>query len=315
MFRFILFVSTLLTSLSSWSTKAEREIAALVFFTELRKEVVELCKAGSPLRKCSTVSQEECVQKVRDAFDGCASTTQYIKVKESEVRSRAKELGKCTTIAYLKKSSINPTSECLAAVGEKDPKTNVKKSDHLSLLDRYKVQLVADMIKVENLKNSLKANRKEVCPLEKSKENSICFKSALKTFELTSIVQVPTLSVTAVELGLKDKELGHSSTVVDIMLIDNLITILERVELSKFHLSKYRAQNEKEKAELSVLLKDDESLINQTMVKLNSTISEKLSKTEKSREPSSVEAWKRQSLQSLKARHSKVQSRTWRYTP
>lgn len=186
-------------------------------------------------------------------------------------------------------------------------------SESSSLKTMYVAHLDTQAASLKEFAKKLKSNRSEICPLYKSNDASGCFKSYLQTTSITSSTQFVMLVALVPAAGLLDKEAGFAQSTLPIMSADNLITMIERADLGHFYLSTLKPQNDKDKRELSSLMKTEEDLMKKAIERITPFIEKSISSDGKSRDTASVEAWKNQTVAKLKERHAKNKIRTWRF--
>lgn len=286
-----------------------------------------MCTPSSTLRVCFSVNQLTCESRVKSAFETCLRD-QKIKYAGQPSLSKAsasaveEDLKKCVLDSYamVSMTSYRKSAECdkwvpkkkatAASVAKRsDPEKTVDTAfedpldEQRDLLGRYKLRLLHDVRMTEKLRDDMKA-RSTCLNDKKARETNIaCFKRMLAKFEVTSSVQVPLLGVIAVAAATKDKAEGFS--VSNGQLADVVLASAERAQIENFHLWNFIPKSDADRVALNQLRVQDEELMRSAFVKLHKTLSEKLKRPSKVREPAS--------LPEVRMRLDTLKVRKWSY--
>jgi hypothetical protein len=280
----------------------------------LKKPEIPLMGSGFCFwaQKCFNISHELCISQVELSFDKCAQAESRTTVKTSEVEAVSKEIGRCTSRDYVasKKPLLRLSSDCRSLAGQ----TGNKPENVDGVAKEYDLERVADSDSMKMMETKIATSPKSICPAYKGSDHSTCLKSSLNALELKSSIQIMALTSFVTTAYLEDKKLGYSKSIAGLMLADNLLLILERVDLSRFHLAKIQAKSPSEKTNLLVLKSDDEKLISETIVKkILPLIEARIEDAKQGRDPASIQQWKTSQISALQKRLATLRGRSFKY--
>jgi hypothetical protein len=246
--------------------------------------------SGSLLRQCFTVNQETCEMRVSSHLEDCVRNQRIKfmgqnKILEVEARQIESEIDSCVNTQYftLSQSSFNARPACArfthgkpvaAGAAAVRAKLQVQSfedplEEQRSIGDNYKLRLIGDIRKVRDFKAELVSRK--ACPGYRGKDLSGCFKQGLNAFTLTSSPQIVEMMVVATYAGVSDKESGLAKGRE--RMIDNLLSVLERADLQKFHLAKFNPAGEVDQETLAQLRKQDVEMLRTIVRKTSDTLS------------------------------------------
>lgn len=165
----------------------------------------------------------------------------------------------------------------------------------------YLNQVKDSVVEIQKVKDSVTGNTKKYCPSATGNTQSECLNAYLKSATITNSSQFPLLAAVVVGSALYDKEQTHSSDTAKLAMLENLVLLLEKVDVKKFYLSKQPAN-----AEVLMLRKDDEKLLESGKQKMLSNIIKLLG--EAARSPAS-----NVQTDQLSKRIDKIKSAVWKY--
>jgi len=186
-----------------------------------------------------------------------------------------------------------------------------KSSENISA--DYLHKLIDETKELSAFEQSFKKTPKAYCPQYKGPDESTCLKAYLMSAEIHSSSHAVLLSSMAASTGVNDKNLGYSSQMTRILMLENVIVLFEHVDLSKFYLAKMNPKTAEGKLELKELKKSDEKLLAESFQKVHVTLVKALAKAESNRAVANVEDWKKSKIAELKIRLEKLKKVSWKY--
>jgi len=186
-----------------------------------------------------------------------------------------------------------------------------KPSENISA--EYLHKLIDETKELGVFEQNFKKNPKAYCPHYKGPDESTCFKAYIMSTEIHSSSHAVLLSAMAASTGVKDKNVGYSSQMTRILMLENLIVLFEHVDLTKFYLAKMNPKTPEGKFELKELKKSDEKLLAESFQKMQVTLVKALAKAENNRGVANVEDWKKSKVAELKIRLEKLKKVNWKY--
>ncbi len=177
---------------------------------------------------------------------------------------------------------------------------------------KYLTAAKNDIDPIADLGKNFASKPESFCPVQKGTDRFACMSEYVSGFILKSSTQVVLLMVRVVhESALPDKK-SSPGYVRILAFIENSLLVLERTNLSKFHLSTLQVRSAADQKELAALKVDDERLLVKTIRKINGLIEEKLAEVEKSEEIKKSES-DSVKLKELKIRFKNLKNRKWKY--
>ena len=127
-----------------------------------------------------------------------------------------------------------------------------------SMSEEYIKSLMGDITKLQDFNKNFKINPKAFCPQYSGNDSSLCMKNYISSTLMKSSTEIVIFSTTVVGANLRDEKLGFSKDEIKILMVDNLLTLFEKVKVSDFRLAKLNPKTPVEKLEVQMLKKDDQ---------------------------------------------------------
>lgn len=159
-------------------------------------------------------------------------------------------------------------------------------------------------------KKDFSVSCRKFCPDSPNSDEAHCMYSYFSARPVKSSTDLVLRSVTLV--GEYVKKSKAASGPVKLEMTESVLSLLEKIDLGNFYVSKLKANTDAEQLELAELKKVEVEGLNEGIQKLCSTLAAGLKTFESSssnkREPATIEK-----LQELKIRIEGVKKRVWRY--
>lgn len=275
---------------ASFAQGLRKTYATETFLEGMKNSAKKRCSNGGLLRKCFSVNQATCEDRVSSRLEGCIRDQRIRlmgqnKLIELAARQAEGEVDACVNSEYyaLSRSSFNSLPACSVFSKGYSPAPTAGKTarselrtksfedpleDQRSITDSYKLRLIEDIRKVRTFKADLSARK--VCPGYRGKDVSGCFKQGLESFTITSSPQIVEMMVVATYAGILDKDSKHAKGRE--RMVDNILSILERTDLQKFHLAKFNPVGEVDKLSLAQLRQQDLEMLQVVLRKTSDTL-------------------------------------------
>lgn len=177
---------------------------------------------------------------------------------------------------------------------------------------RYLTAVKEDIEPIAELDKQFDKKPESFCPSQKGSDSFLCMSEYISGLTLKSSTQVILLLGRVVQgSALPSKKAGSRDKRLSV--IENSLLVLEKTDLSKFHLSSFQVGSVEDQKELTALRVDDEKRLAQAIKKINGEIAKKLAEVEDSKEIKKSES-ESAKLRDLKLRFKNLKNRKWKYS-
>lgn len=173
--------------------------------------------------------------------------------------------------------------------------------------DAFMDQVDRDIKAAEQLARQMSNSKPTGCPGQEKLGFSACFKDILKKIPVRSSYQLMHLAKAGTQAAASDKRLGHSDETAELLMLDNVLTVLEKVQLQHLHVFHLKGKSEDDALEIDLVKNDELKNFDKSVTDLKKLMADKLKKVEtqigqQKRTPAAAAEWNRQTLTSVQKR-------------
>lgn len=304
---------------------AQAVVSGDVFYYSIKDRFSkEFCIDSDPVSSCAAISREYCEYQVGQFLDQCWSDARLPWIEEKQISTVLKQLGPCVSRRFVSSNKGNwlQSKTCegwLRTRGQGSPfwkdsadirtirlKTPAGKKTSLKQL--YLMKVAEKTGNLNRINKLLSKEFRVLCPSHSGKDLYTCVKTIYASSYIEFTTDLVLLSSIAVYAMLKDRDMGYASSVLKLMVAENLISLFEKLDLSKLYIAQYQSQGIAEKVELDNFKAMEEKLLRQVHGEISKSIGKLLQEAEVSRDSESIQNLKKAKLKYLKARYEKIKS-------
>lgn len=310
-----------------FATASPKVVPAENVYQVVRLSHHSMCVDGSSLRQCSLAGKEYCENQIQEAFEKCFAEAGLKTIPVDEVKMTTNDFVSCASRKFVVdlKVHLKKDMRCrkLLANSErigpawKSSKTALAMSNvsttAISPAKLYASQVEQDTEQLRIFRAQFEAAPHRFCPMYDGSDRSTCLKAHLVQHEQRSSAQLLLLAALIMDMSKLDQRQGIARDKVNLMAAENILIVLEKSQMSMFHLAKIQPVGPQEIAELRRLQVADEKVLAMSVAELTQMAKQLIGLGSEGRTPASLAEWERIKLSDLRDRSERLGARSWRY--